>query len=409
MLASVTCEPPPVGAWPATATTLRRRGYGWHRLGALLLGLVFAIGLAEVALHLAIGPPRVLGRPYFRDAAGVPFDVASASVEAERRGLFEPLPAEQTPRPRFRFAPGSRFFMCYEDASLLHDDWLDDHGCVEVRINRFGLRERETLAPDNKGADERRILCLGDSFTFGWGVPVELGWVRRLEDDLRRSNGNVRTINCGLSGTLTVDEYWWGLRTRFGAFQPDVVIVSIYLNDLIPSQGLSMFDPYKVPTPTGWLLLDYLRLALAADPLRLDPATNWVDLALGLPEDVGTAMGVYGPDKPFAGMWSQGAPQAALIAMRDWCSEHQARLLVTLWPFLQGLGPGEHYPFQALHDLVGAYCAGQGIPLLDLRSALDAEAAAQLWVTPFDKHANPRAQALAEPAISAFVRAHWPR
>lgn len=381
----------------------------WHRAVATLIGLAVAIGIAELLLHAVIGPPRLLGKPYFRDAAGVPFDVAVAANEAARRGLFEPVPAEQTPRPRFRFAPGSQFYMCYEDAPRLNDDWLDEHGCVEVRINRFGLRERDEITPDNKGADERRIVCLGDSFTFGWGVPVEQCWVRRLEDDLRRTGDNVHTINCGMSGTLTVDEYWWGLQTRFGAFQPDIVVASIYLNDLIPSQGLCVFDPADLTAPTGWLLLDYLRLAQARDPLDLDPAINWVQLALDIPEDVGTAMGVYGADKPFSGMWSQGAPQASLVAMRDWCRQRNAILVVVLWPFLQGFGPGRQYPFRGLHELVGEYCASQGIPTLDLQPSLAQASADQLWVTPFDKHANPRAQALVTPAIAEFVRANWPR
>jgi hypothetical protein len=115
-------------------------------------------------------------------------------------------------------------------------------------------------------------------------------------------------------------------------------------------------------------------------------------------------MGVYGPDKPFDGMWSQGAPQRALAAMGEWCKAHNSRLGVVLWPFLQGLGPGRFYPFQGLHTLVAEHCKQQQIPMLDLLPILQTEPAEGLWVTPADMHANPRAQRLVLPAITSFAR-----
>ncbi|MEZ6036856.1 MAG: hypothetical protein R3F29_05215 [Planctomycetota bacterium] len=78
--------------------------------------------------------------------------------------------------------------------------------------------------------------------------------------------------------------------------------------------------------------------------------------------------------------------------------------VVVLWPFLQGLGPDAHYPFQKLHDLVAAGLAEAGIPFLDVTPELRGHAAADLWVTPQDPHPNPLANRLALPAIVDFVR-----
>jgi GDSL-like Lipase/Acylhydrolase family len=373
----------------------------------LLTSLAISVALAEGALRLFIGEPRALGKLYFRDADGGIVAVEGAHQESRKRGLSEDLPADQTPpnRPRSRFAPGARFFMCYEDAPRLDADWLDAKGCVEVRINEFGLRERPEIRPDNKAADERRVVCIGDSFTFGWGIPEEMGWVRMLEGELRQSHGNVRTVNCGASGALTVDEYEVGLRTRFGAFQPDLVIVSIYMNDLIPSHGLCVLGAQ--PKRTGWLLLDYYYSATQPSALDLDPTADWVKATLELPREAGEQMGVYGPDKPFDGMWSQGAPQRALAAMSAWCKDRKCSLSVVLWPFLQGLGSGKFYPFEALHRMVAEHCAQLGIPTLDLLPTLRTQPSERLWVTPQDMHANPRAQQMALPAISDFVRTNW--
>jgi hypothetical protein len=49
---------------------------------------------------------------------------------------------------------------------------------VSVSTNELGLRDRKV---EKKQNDELRILLLGDSATFGWGVPVEETFGRRLE------------------------------------------------------------------------------------------------------------------------------------------------------------------------------------------------------------------------------------
>ncbi|GAB4136003.1 MAG: hypothetical protein Fur0037_00190 [Planctomycetota bacterium] len=368
---------------------------------ALLFGaLAISLLAAELLLRATAGPRRPLGHLSYRDAAGHEFTELGAAIAA---GLIEPLDAALTPRPRYRFAPGARGFLCYSDQDRLHRDWLDEHGCVEIRINSFGLREREEIRPDNKRDGEYRIVCIGDSFTFGWGIPVELGWVRLLENELRRGGRDVRTVNCGASGALVTDEYAMGLEKRFGAFQPDAVLVTLCLNDLIPSNGLCVLGHPPV-RPSGCLLLDLARNALAGDALALDPKIDWVDLLLHLPREQSDAAGMTGPDAPYEAMWSQGTPQSSLKQMRDWCEDRRIPFLVVLWPFLQGLGPGESYPFEKLHRLVASFCAEERIPFHDVLSSLKGHAASTLWVTPADLHPNPLAQTLATQGLTSFVR-----
>ncbi len=366
-------------------------------LGATLI----ALGAGELLLRLLVpGPRPPLGQLSYATADGQPITFA----EGLQRGLIVPVPPPlPMDRPRFMFAPGNTFFLCYTDNDALQRAWLDGKGRVEVRINRFGLRERDEITP-GKPAGQRRILCLGDSFTFGWGIPEELGWVRLLEGALRENGRDVRTVNCGAAGTVCVDEYWWGLQHRFHVFEPDAVILTICLNDLIPSSGLNVIDP---PKPTGLRVLDLLRGALGRRALDLDPDLDWVGELLRLPKAEGEAGGLYDPsNKPFEAMWSQGVPQASLRAAKAWCDARDIPFLVVLWPFLQGLGPGRHYPFQQLHNLVAADCKAAGIPFLDVLPALAATPDEKLWVTPADPHANPLAQRLALAAILPFVSAH---
>jgi lysophospholipase L1-like esterase len=355
-----------------------------------------ALGLAELGLRL-LPPPRPLGELSYELPDGTPIAFSKAVEE----GRIVPVPWA-APRPRYMIGPGQQYYLRYTDQETLRRDWLDERGRVWVENNRFGLRERADI-DEQKPAGQRRILCLGDSFTFGWGIPVEQNWVRLLEDDLRRDGQDVRTVNCGAAGTVCVDEYWYGLKNRFHVLQPDAVVLTICLNDLIPSSGLNYLVP---PRSTGLHLLDRLRAIAGRRPIDLDPSFDWVGFLLALPKEEGLAADLYEPsNKPFEAMWSQGVPQKSLREAKAWCDARKIPFLVVLWPFLQGLGPGRWYPFGKLHQLVAADCAAAGIPFLDVLPALQGTPDEELWVTPADPHPNPLAQRLVLPAIRQFVRA----
>ena len=382
---------------PNAARTSRRRK---------LLGLVFAtatlfaFGLAEITLRFADGEPAMLGEISFADESGKP---VKDLKEAAARGLVVSVPGKK-PRPRFMFRPGQSFYIAYSDNDVLKRDWLDEQGRVINHINREGLRERDL--DQTKPPGQFRIACLGDSFTFAWGIPVEQGWVRMLEDDLREDMGDVRTINCGAAGTVCIDEYVNGLQQRFSRYDPDMVVLTICLNDLIPSSGLGYIDPIK---PTGSKLLDLARAVFGRSPLDLDPERDWAQELLDLPEDQALKAGLVDSSRPYEAMWSQGVPQKALREAKAWCEAREVPFLVVIWPFLQGLGPGKDYPFQKLHNLVASDCEQAGIPLLDVLPALKGTPEEDLWVTPTDPHANPRAHLLVLPEIVKFVRSHIDR
>jgi len=365
---------------------------------ALGIATTVALVLAEITLRLLVNPPPALGAIGYADASGKP---VQDLTEAAQRGLVVPVPGTP-PRPRFMFKPGETFYITYQNNDVLQRDWFDEQGRVINRINSDGLREREEIE-HAKPAGQRRIVCLGDSFTFAWGIPVEQGWVRLLEDDLRRDKGNVRTVNCGAAGTVCVDEYVDGLKQRFGRYEPDAVIMTLCLNDLVASHGLTVLDPVK---PSFSRLLDLARGAFGRSALDLDPGRDWVQELIDLPKVQGEAGGMYDDSHPFEAMWSQGVPQASMREAKAWCEARGIPFLVVIWPFLQGLGPGRNYPFQKLHDLVAADLAAAGIPLLDVLPQLQGTRQEDLWVTPADPHPNPLAQQLALPAIAKFVRSH---
>jgi lysophospholipase L1-like esterase len=98
---------------------------------------------------------------------------------------------------------------------------------VSVRTNALGFRGREIPAQPDPGTF--RILTLGDSFTFGWGVEEEETFIRVLERRLS-AVGRVEVINAGVPG-YSADQYLLFLRTRGFALRPDAILLIECGND----------------------------------------------------------------------------------------------------------------------------------------------------------------------------------
>lgn len=103
---------------------------------------------------------------------------------------------------------------------------------VPVRINSLGLRGEEVASA--KPAHTVRIIGLGDSIAFGFGVREEQAAISVLGDELNRSakgHEKFQVLNAGVPGT-GLDYYYHFLRTKAPQLNPDLVIVNICLNDI---------------------------------------------------------------------------------------------------------------------------------------------------------------------------------
>ncbi|MCA8976201.1 MAG: hypothetical protein KDC98_15880 [Planctomycetes bacterium] len=306
--------------------------------------------------------------------------------------------------------PGSKFFICYRGPQ---QPYFDADGCVEYRFNRYGLRDRDDLTLA-KPAGTKRVVCLGDSFTLGWGVRQQHNWPVLIEAELRARWPEVQVVNCGGTGSAYVDEYELALRHRHGRFGPDLVLVSLCLNDLFVSNGkLGHYRTAALPdtdlpaTDRSWwmnsrLLRDLFRGLAAADALDLDPERDWVGELMALPADHLWYRNKHETPDVY---WVGGTPQRALLGIRDWCRQHGAVPAVVVWPLLQGLGEGRFYPFAKMHRLVVEFCRTEGIACLDLLPTLANEPQESLWVSPADMHPNEHAQVLVAPTLAAFTAA----
>src|SRR5205823_150809 len=106
---------------------------------------------------------------------------------------------------------------------------------------------------------EYRVLVLGDSVVFGWGVPFDDIFTSRLQVILSRDLARpVRVINTGITSYNTVQEYTY-LKTEGLLLQPDLVILVYVPNDI----GVHhRFDPSAVDSFKGKSLSQQIQLVL---------------------------------------------------------------------------------------------------------------------------------------------------
>lgn len=104
---------------------------------------------------------------------------------------------------------------------------------VLVRTNSWRLRGPEVNAPN-----PLRVLAVGDSFTFGWGVEEKERYSEQLEVLLTSGLGvrRVSVINGG-HWSYTFDQQYLLLRELIERLQPQVVVQGIYPAHLVSLQA----------------------------------------------------------------------------------------------------------------------------------------------------------------------------
>lgn len=111
---------------------------------------------------------------------------------------------------------------------------VDYHGyenpTPEIRINKLGFRDDELL--QSKPANTKRILALGDSFTFGMGIRHENIFTEQLENLLTKKDpdNKYEVVNMGAIG-YTTDQQLLLLKEKGLALNPDAVIVNFFVGN----------------------------------------------------------------------------------------------------------------------------------------------------------------------------------
>lgn len=139
-----------------------------------------------------------------------------------------------------------------------------------AHINSLGLRDREF---PTQRTDAYRIIAIGDSYTYGWGVEIEETWLRVLEENLEREGLNVETMNLGKPGTGP-PAYAELAERAIPILWPDLVIVAmLQANDLAASGPEGLEDVKdSLLDKVGEIYPNIVRMIRDRELASVDPA-----------------------------------------------------------------------------------------------------------------------------------------
>jgi hypothetical protein len=340
------------------APALRRGREGTAR--ALLLGggVVVALGIAEVAVRLlAPAAPR----PRITEPAGV-------------------SPFERTDKGLYVYRPGASFSHVY-DVGADHRRYFGSDGRVSYRINNLGFRGADVAM--EKPPAVRRVLCVGDSFTFGEGVHEQDTWPHRLG---RLLGGGTQVLNAGVQG-YDFDHEALFLLLHGRRLRPDVVVIAFFMNDVMPFGETVEHHALLTESPEElsrfarlsalWRLLERRRVAARQTRRYL--------------EDLRAS---------FAGeRWREA--RRRIGTLREMADHDGFRIVAMIFPILYDF---DDYPLERERAEARGAFEQAGIEVVDLLDSYRSHPAADLWAHPVDPHPNELAHGIAAQQLARLLR-----
>jgi hypothetical protein len=150
------------------------------------------------------------------------------TIAADRAASFL-LPERQA----VVFPPHSRFELRTSEVAF------------DANVNSLGFRGPE-FEPGTKARS--RVVAIGDSYTYGWGVEDSQAWPKVLETELRRRGIDVEIANLGRPGAGP-DQYARIVEAAMPVLKPRWIIVGLLQGDDLNQSMLLKPEHEAVATP----------------------------------------------------------------------------------------------------------------------------------------------------------------
>ncbi len=264
--------------------------------------------------------------------------------------------------------------------------WSQRYG----HLNAHGHRDHPFSI--DKPPNTFRILTIGDSLTYGEGIQqLDLIYTEILEKQLNRSSHGLKyeVLNVSHSG-WNVREYLSALTDPGLAYEPDLVMIGFYLNDIEMDQHSrpkSRFVPEPVHGLLSRMSYAYWYLFNAADSV-LGSDQRWLDYYLSYTAPDGRHW------KQFVTVWQE------IMAV---CVDARVKPVVIILPQLNWLD--DSHPFVPLYSNVERISKTYGAEVLNLFPSVKGQDPQRLHVGVTDGHPSEHAHRIYANQIFEFLRA----
>jgi lysophospholipase L1-like esterase len=253
---------------------------------------------------------------------------------------------------------------------------------VDVSINRHGFRDGDYCL--EKPRDTYRILMLGDSLTFGWGVAQGERFSDVLQGMLNASgeaDRKVQIVNTGVGNYNTAQEVaFFGARGR--GWKPDMVIVNFFINDAepTPTKQVRWVFRHSYLARWAWGRFDLLQRRFLAAPRY---------------------------DEYYASLYQENQPgwlacQESIRRLVRMSREDGFALVLAILPELHSVEP--QYMFRAVEQKIVERAHEAGVEhVVALSPCFQGHRPQSLWVSPDDAHPNAAGHRIIAEGLYAYL------
>jgi lysophospholipase L1-like esterase len=265
---------------------------------------------------------------------------------------------------------------------------------LEFAVNPSGFRDK--LYPRLK-AGNKRIVCVGDSLTYGWLVPLRATYHKQLEASWRSDGRAVEVMGMGVVGYNLVQEFAL-IRDRVPSRKPDLVLLQIGPNDFERTVGIKTVPETGklVLIPRSDLIIPYMsaKTAFTSGLMRGSHLFRLLNLGLfglwkkGHPDYVPRDVFMLGEEDSFL----------HLAKIKSLLDREGIPLAVVVFPYQSH---GTEYLYAALTGRIRRELERLHIPYLDLFDRLNSKAGPGIWIDGL--HLNGEGYGIVAAELKAFL------
>jgi hypothetical protein len=275
---------------------------------------------------------------------------------------------------------------------------LMDGGTFHVKTNARGFRGPLVSSIVGKPL---KIISLGDSYTFGWGISLKDHSMTRFMDGYRRAHPDRDVGHAYVAcGSWDPKDYYFAYLTEAHEARPDLVVLGVFTgNDAMPNDAPRLLDPAeavsveKLPDPPRpWLRsIDWLGIQLSSNLFAVQvgfrakhkaPAFALFDRDMDLQRKLWDTSFFY------------------IKALNEAVKKDGGHLAILLYPTLLQINTRDQleragYDHGMPEKVFAAFCQENGIELVTILDALEANNQNRDLFYPKDRHITAKGNEIA--------------